>query len=141
MRFPWEASMSITRNLILGATAALVASASFAAPPSKNEVKRLNEATTILSEIRGASDNGIPEQIWSKAECVVVIPSLKKAGFIIGGEFGSGVMSCRRAGQWGAPVFMELAKGSAGLQIGVSSTDLVLVVMNQKGVNKLLSNK
>src|SRR5437868_2119998 len=117
MRFRGRRSMHITRNLILGAAAALVASASFAAPPSKDEVKRLNEATTILSEIRGASDNGIPGQIWNKAECVVVIPSLKKAGFIIGGEFGSIVMSCRRAGQWGAPVFMELAKGSGGFQI------------------------
>jgi lipid-binding SYLF domain-containing protein len=133
--------MYITRNLIFGVTAAFIAARAFAAPASKDEMKKLNEATTVLSEFRGASDNGIPERIWAKAECVVVIPSVKKAGFIVGGEFGSGVMSCRHDGHWGAPVFMELAKGSAGLQAGVSSTDLVLVVMNHKGVEKLLSNK
>jgi lipid-binding SYLF domain-containing protein len=72
---------------------------------------------------------------------VVVIPSVKKAAFIFGGEFGEGVMSCRNANRWGAPVFMQLAKGSAGFQIGASSTDLVLVVMNDRGVERLLHNK
>jgi len=125
---------------VLGVAALLVATAAFAAQ-SKDESKRLNQSTTVLSEIRGASDNGIPEQIWSKAECVVVIPSLKKAGFIIGGEFGSGVMSCRQGNHWGAPIFMQLTKGSAGFQAGVQSTELVLVVMNRSGAEKLLSNK
>jgi lipid-binding SYLF domain-containing protein len=72
---------------------------------------------------------------------VLVIPSLKKAGFIVGGEHGAGVMSCRHGNMWGAPVFMEMSKASAGLQAGVSSTDLVLVVMNEKGAEKLLNNK
>jgi lipid-binding SYLF domain-containing protein len=70
-----------------------------------------------------------------------VIPSLKKAAFIVGGEFGSGVMSCKHANTWGAPIFMQLTKGSAGFQIGAQSTDLVLVVMNRSGVDKLLGNK
>jgi lipid-binding SYLF domain-containing protein len=118
----------------------LVATAAFAAL-SKDEVKRLNEATAVLSEIRTAPDNGIPDRIWNKAECVVVIPSLKKAAFIVGGEYGSGVMSCRHGNAWGAPVFMQLAKGSAGFQIGAQAVDLVLVVMNQGGVDKLLGNK
>jgi lipid-binding SYLF domain-containing protein len=72
---------------------------------------------------------------------VVVIPGLTKAAFIVGGEHGSGVMSCRHGNTWGPPVFMEMTKGSAGLQAGVSSTDLVLVVMNQRGAEKLLNNK
>jgi lipid-binding SYLF domain-containing protein len=78
---------------------------------------------------------------WGKAECVVVIPSLKKAGFIVGAEGGDGVLSCRQGAAWGAPVFMELTKGSVGLQAGVQATQLVLVIMNRKGLEKLLSNK
>jgi lipid-binding SYLF domain-containing protein len=70
-----------------------------------------------------------------------VIPSLKKAAFVFGGEYGSGVMSCRQANAWSAPVFMKLAKGSWGLQIGAESVDLVLLVMNQHGVDKLLQDK
>jgi lipid-binding SYLF domain-containing protein len=132
--------MRIVRPVVVGVTALLVATAALAAP-SKDDVKRLNASTTLVSEIRSAPDNGIPEQVWAKAECVVVIPSLKKAAFIVGGEFGGGVLSCKHANAWGAPVFMELAKGSAGFQIGAQSTDLVLVVMNRSGVDKLLGNK
>ncbi len=128
-------------KILLVAATALVASTTASAAPSKDDAKRLNQSTTVLSEIRNASDSGIPDGIWSKAQCVVVIPSMKKAAFIIGGEFGSGVMSCRRGNGWSAPVFMHLAKGSAGFQIGAQSTDLVLVIMNRKGVDKLLSNK
>lgn len=108
---------------------------------SKDDVKRLNASATLLSEIRNAPDDGIPQRIWNSAQCVVVIPSLKKAAFIIGGEFGSGVMSCRHAGKWGAPIFMEMAKGSAGFQIGAQSVDLVLIVRDEDGVDKLLGNK
>jgi lipid-binding SYLF domain-containing protein len=130
--------MGIRTTGIAGITALLVA-ASASAQLSK-EAKRLNEAATVLSEIRNAS-NGIPEEMWSKAECVVVIPSLKKVGFIVGGETGSGVMTCKQANHWGAPVFMEMTKASVGLQAGAQSTDLVLLVMNRDGVEKLLSNK
>jgi lipid-binding SYLF domain-containing protein len=128
------------KTIVAGVTALLVAATAFA-QLSKSDTKKLNEATAVLSEIRNAPDNGIPDSIWSKAHCVVVIPDLKKAGFIVGGEHGSGVMSCKNANAWGPPVFMELTKGSAGLQAGVSSTDLVLVVMNERGADKLLRNK
>jgi lipid-binding SYLF domain-containing protein len=121
--------------------ATLLAATSAFAALSKDDVKRLNESATLLSEIRSAPDDGIPQRIWNSAQCVVVIPSLKKAAFIIGGEFGSGVMSCRHAGKWGAPIFMEMAKGSAGFQIGAQSVDLVLIVRDQDGVDKLLRNK
>jgi len=106
----------------------------------KDDIEKLNDAAMVLTELRNTPE-GIPDSIWSKAHCVLVIPSLKKAGFIIGGEHGSGVMSCRHGNTWGAPVFMEMTKASAGLQAGVSSTDLVLVVMNEKGAEKLLNNK
>jgi lipid-binding SYLF domain-containing protein len=124
----------VTTTLLLFATAAHAAL-------SKDALKQLNEATKVLTEIRAAPDNGIPEQIWNKAECVVVIPSLKKVAFIVGGEFGTGVMSCRHSKGWSAPVFMQLTKGSAGFQVGAQAIDLVLVVMNHGGVDKLLGNK
>jgi len=133
--------MRTSGTVVLCVTALLVAATARGAQ-SKNEIKELNQATSTLTEIRNAPDNGISEDIWNKAQCVVVIPSLKKAAFIVGVEGGSGVMSCRHAdNSWSAPIFMQLTKGSAGFQIGAQSTDLVLVVMNKTGVEKLLSNK
>ena len=132
--------MHSLRTLCVGAAVLFAGTTAFGAP-SKDDIKRLNQSTVVLNEIRGVSDTGIPESIWMKAECIVVIPSMKKVAFIFGGEFGSGVMSCKTRNRWSAPVFMQLAKGSAGFQIGAQSTDLVLVVMNRSGVEKLLSNK
>jgi lipid-binding SYLF domain-containing protein len=119
----------------------LIAGSVRAAELSKDEVKRLESSARVISELRDAPDRGISEDLWSKAQCVVVIPSMKRAAFIIGGEYGSGVMSCRHGRGWTAPVFMRLGKGSLGLQIGASEVDLVLVAMNQHGVDKLLSDK
>jgi lipid-binding SYLF domain-containing protein len=108
---------------------------------SKDEEKRLSDSAVILSELRDSTDKGIPEELWKHAECVVVIPSLKKAAFVIGGEYGSGVMSCRNGDRWSSPVFMQLAKGSWGAQIGAEEIDLVLLVMNRRGADKLLDDK
>jgi lipid-binding SYLF domain-containing protein len=127
-------SLAICGGLCLLATSA-------SAALKGNEVKRLGDAANVLNELRAAPDGGIPEDLWNKAHCVLVIPSMKKAAFLIGGETGSGVMSCRRAAGWSAPVFMHLAKGSVGLQIGAQEVDLVLLVMNQGGADKLLQNK
>ena len=107
----------------------------------KGDIEELSEAAAAVGEIRNVPDKGIPDAIWRKAECVVVIPSLKKAGFIVGAEGGDGVLSCRQGATWSSPVFMELTKGSVGLQAGVQATQLVLVIMNRKGLEKLLSNK
>jgi lipid-binding SYLF domain-containing protein len=128
------------KKVIIAFAAMLLASSAFAAL-SKDEVKRLSEAGPILSELRGSPDKGIPEELWNKAQCVLVIPSMKKAAFGIGGEYGSGVMSCRTANTWSAPVFMQLAKGTWGLQIGAEEIDLVLLVMNRRGLDKLLTDK
>ena len=125
---------------IAGTIALLVSTLAFAAL-SKEEVKRLNEAAAVLTELRNAPDKQIPQELWEKAQCVVVIPSMKKAAFVFGGEYGAGVMSCHRGKGWSAPVFMQLAKGSWGLQIGAESTDLVMLVMNQRGADKLLQDK
>jgi lipid-binding SYLF domain-containing protein len=121
----------------------LIASSAFAAL-KKDDVKRLNESAAVLAELRHAPDSGIPEDLWDKAACVLVFPSVKKGAFVIGGEYGAGVMSCRLASSgrgWSAPLFMHLAKGSVGLQIGAEEVDLVLLVMNSRGVDKLLEDK
>jgi len=131
--------MRSVAKLVASGTALLLATTVFAAPG--DEAKTLNEATTVLSELRNTPENGIPDGIWSRANCVVVIPGLKKAGFIVGGEFGEGAMSCKNGNQWSAPIFMKMTKGSAGLQAGVQSVDVVLVVLNRSGAEKLLSNK
>ena len=107
---------------------------------STAEQKRLSEAAAVLGEFRGDAQKGIPEDLWAKAECAVVIPGLKKAAFIFGGEYGRGVMSCRNGDRWSAPVFMQLAKGSWGFQAGAESIDVVMLVMNRRGADKLLSN-
>ena len=115
----------------------------FAEDQEKKEAKedhRISESASVLKEIIGVPE-GIPKDLLNKAVCVVVYPSVKKAAFIVGGEFGSGVMSCKQGNKWGAPIFMQLTKGSAGFQIGAQSVDLVLVVMNERGVEKLLRNK
>jgi lipid-binding SYLF domain-containing protein len=128
------------KRLTIACALCLVASTAFAAL-SKEEVQRLSQAATVLNDLRNSPDKGVPEDIWAKAQCVVVVPSMKKAAFIVGGEYGSGVVSCRTGHDWSAPVFMELAKGSWGLQIGAESVDLVLLVMNRRGIEKLLSDK
>jgi lipid-binding SYLF domain-containing protein len=129
--------MRVTLSLLLTALLCMTA----AHPVAAAETDRLNNAAEVVRELRAAPDRGIPEELWSRAECVIVIPSMKKAAFMIGAEFGRGVMSCRSRNGWGAPVYMELAKGSWGLQIGAESVDLVLLVMNRNGIDKLLDNK
>jgi lipid-binding SYLF domain-containing protein len=108
---------------------------------STKEANRVKEAAAVLQEIHAVPDKDIPQELWEKAECVIVVPGLKKAAFVIGGEYGNGLMSCRHSGEWSAPVFMQLGKGSWGLQIGAQSIDLVLLVMNASGVEKMLRNK
>ena len=119
----------------------IATSAGVSAAQSTKESKRIVEAASVLKEIHAVPDKDVPQDLWDKAECVMVIPSLKKAAFIFGGEYGKGLMSCRHEGTWSAPVFMQLGKGSWGLQIGAQSIDLVLLVMNQAGAEKLLRNK
>src|SRR5262245_13911895 len=125
---------------IVAATLALVLAAPLrAADP--DDIKRISKAAEVLREIHAAPDKDIPSELWDKAACVVVIPDLKKAAFVFGGEYGRGVMSCKHNGTWTAPSFLRLHKGSWGLQAGAQAIDLVLLVMNEKGMEKLLNNK
>src|SRR5437764_12813904 len=117
------------------------AAAALSADVSTSEAKRIREAAAVLKEIHAVPDKDVPKELWDRAKCVIVVPSLKKAAFVVGGEYGKGLMSCRKAGDWTAPVFMEIGKGSWGLQIGEQSIDLVLLVMNDRGMEELLPDK
>src|SRR5262249_43552391 len=104
---------------------------------TSTEVSRLEAAAHVVKEI----GTTIPHEYLDRARCVAVIPDLKKAAFIVGGEYGKGAMSCRTGSGWSAPVFLQLAKGSWGFQAGAEQVDLVLLVMNESGAQKLLQNK
>jgi len=106
-----------------------------------DSVKRLNEAAVVFSEIMATPDRGIPEDLLANAHCIVIVPSLKTAAFLVGGKYGKGYVSCRRNGGWSAPGTVRIEGGSVGFQIGGSTTDLVMLVMNEGGEAKLLSSK
>lgn len=107
------------------------------------EADRVREATTVLSEIMDAEDDAVPRSIMEKAEGIAVFPSLIKAGFIIGAQRGRGILSVRDAdsGTWSAPAFLTITGGSVGAQIGAQAVDLVLVVMNRRGLEQLVANQ
>src|SRR6201995_1565290 len=103
--------------------------------------ERLQSASEVLDEVMATPDKGIPQSILAGASCVVVIPHYKKGAFVIGAQYGQGVATCRTGHGWSAPVFVKLSGGSFGWQIGGQSTDLVLIAMNQNGLQKMLHNK
>jgi SH3 domain-containing YSC84-like protein 1 len=129
------------RPLLIAVLVTAVHGAATAASLSTAETKRIQEAAQVLKEIHTVPDKDIPQELWNRASCVLVVPGLKKAAFVFGGEYGKGLMSCRHGDSWSAPVFMQVGKGSWGLQIGAQSIDLVLLVMNEGGMQKLLKNK
>lgn len=105
--------------------------------------KRLNEAAVVFSEVMAAPDKGIPQELLENAHCIVIVPGLKTGAFIFGGKYGKGYLSCRRAkgAGWSAPATVRIEGGSVGFQIGGSETDLIMLVMNHRGQDKLLSSK
>ncbi|MCH7749112.1 MAG: lipid-binding SYLF domain-containing protein [Acidobacteria bacterium] len=128
-----------TRLLIAGLALHLGAGLAIA---QDDENKRLKTATTVFEEIMDAPDKAIPGAILDKAAAVAIFPSTLKAGFIFGGHRGKGVISARNAqGEWSTPAFLTLTGGSFGLQIGAQSVDLILVIMNRRGLEKLLQNE
>ena len=104
--------------------------------------KRLGEAAAVFSEIMTAPDKGIPEDLLKGAHCIVIVPALKTGAFIVGGKYGKGYLSCRkeRAG-WSAPATVRIEGGSVGFQIGGSTTDLIMLLMSERGAEKLLESK
>jgi|SRR6185437_5653225 SH3 domain-containing YSC84-like protein 1 len=113
-----------------------------AAAENKSDVqKRLDNAATVLQEITAAPDKGIPEDVLNGAKCIAIVPHMVKAGFGIGGQHGKGVATCKNTQGWSAPSFFTISGGSFGLQIGAEGVDLVMLVMNEKGMQALLSDK
>jgi len=111
---------------------------------AENEpTRRLNDAAAVFSEVMTTPDKGIPQELLENAHCIVIVPDLKTAAFGIGGKYGKGYLSCRsktRAG-WSAPATVRIEGGSVGFQIGASSTDLIMLVMSERGADKLLESK
>jgi SH3 domain-containing YSC84-like protein 1 len=138
--------MRLTKYLAAGLL--LVAPATFASPSGdkddKDEIKRLENSGLVIEEILNVPDD-IPQDLLDKARCVVVLPSVLKAAFVVGGSYGKGVMVCRtgekHTGPWGAPAMYALEGGSVGLQIGGQATDFVILVMNDRGASSLLKSK
>lgn len=105
-------------------------------------LQRLDEAAAVFKEIMATADRSIPQDLLDKSQCIVIVPGLKKGAFIIGGKYGKGYISCRKtAAGWSAPGTVRVEGGSVGFQIGGSESDVIMLVMNERGVNKLLSSK
>ena len=119
----------------------MLPSAAFAGSTRENLQARIDAAKTVLDEIMAAQDNTIPMNILERATCIGVVPGMLKGAFIGGIQYGQGVVTCRTGHGWSAPVFIRMAGGSFGFQIGGQSTDLVLVAVNERGLQDLLKNK
>ena len=134
----------MSRTLVaMLAIAGTMGTVAFAADREVKVDDRLDASADTLTDMMRAADNGIPQDLLDKAHCVVVVPGMKKAGFIFGAKYGRGFAVCRREGGsgWSAPAAMRVEGGSFGFQIGVSETDVVLLVMNDGGMKHLLSDK
>jgi SH3 domain-containing YSC84-like protein 1 len=127
--------------LVLVLMISCVLTITLSADENSKAVRRVESAGTVLDEIQGAPDQGIPEEVLGSAECVAVVPTLLKGGFIFGGRYGKGVASCRTAKGWSAPAFFTIGGGSFGLQIGGEAVDLVMLIMNKDGMRNLLSSQ
>ena len=108
-----------------------------------DNAKRLNEAAAVFTEVMDTPDKGIPQELLENAHCIVIVPGLKTAAFVFGGKYGKGYLSCRNKNGvgWSAPGTVRIEGGSVGFQIGGSETDLIMLVMNDRGEDKLLSSK
>ena len=109
----------------------------------KESAKRLDDSAAVFSEVMAAPDKGIPQEMLEHAHCIVIVPDLKTGAFIVGGKYGKGYLSCRNKSEtgWSAPGTVRIEGGSVGFQIGGSSTDLIMLVMNERGADKLLASK
>ena len=133
--------MKKTMSLLLVSLMGMAGTYAFAGSAREDTVDRLQNSVEVLHSIMSTPDKGIPEEVLSGAKCMVVVPHLIKGGFIIGGKHGRGVASCRTPDGWSAPAFVSVGGGSWGLQIGVEGIDLVMLIMNDRGLQHLLSSK
>jgi len=140
---PAHRSFLATATLISVAAISPFSMRPLQADDKDKDVERLNEAATVFNEVMGTPDKGIPQDLLEGAHCIVIVPGLKKGAFIVGAKFGKGFVSCReKAGhKWSAPGAVRVEGGSVGFQIGGSETDVVLLVMNDRGADRLLSSQ
>ena len=129
------------KKYAIGLLTLTLAPFAFAGTGLEDSTARLQASGVVLHEIMEAPDKGIPEEVLNGAKCIAVVPSMGKGGFIVGGEHGRGVVTCRTAHGWSAPAFISIGGGNFGFQAGVESVDLVVLFMNDKGVQGLLSSK
>src|ERR1700692_2002974 len=133
--------MKKTMSLLLVSVMGLFGTYAWAGSGREDSVARLQSSVDVIHAIMATPDKGIPEEVLSNAKCILVVPNLIKGGFIFGGKHGRGVATCRTAEGWSAPAFVSVGGGSWGLQIGVEGVDLVMLVMNDRGLQHLLSSK
>ncbi len=119
----------------------MVGTLAWAGSAREDSVDRLDRSVNVLHAIMSTPDKGIPEEVLSGSKCIVVVPDLIKGGFVFGGKHGRGVATCRTSEGWSAPAFISVGGGSWGLQIGIEDIDLVMLVMNDRGLQHLLSSK
>src|ERR1700723_943301 len=129
------------KKFLLLALIVALGSLSFAAAEETKVSERVQAAAEVLTDIQGAPDKGIPQEVLGSAECVAVVPSMLKGGFIVGAKYGRGLASCRTEKGWSAPAFFTIGGGSFGFQIGGQAVDLVMLIMNQNGMKHLLSSE
>ncbi len=127
--------------LVVLSLTALLGNLAWAGSAREDATERLQNSANVLKEIGAAPDKGIPDEVLKGSQCIVVVPHLVKAGFIFGAKHGRGVAVCRTSEGWSAPAFITVGGGSWGLQIGAEGVDLVMLVMNHKGLQHLLSSK
>lgn len=128
-------------SMLLVGTVTLTTGNLWAASGRQDSIDRLKMSSEVLRAMINAPDKGIPEEVISNSKCIVVIPNLVKGAFVVGAEHGRGIASCRTSEGWSAPAFVSLGGGSWGLQIGVEGVDVVMLVMNDQGLQHLLSSK
>src|ERR1700678_405774 len=133
--------MKQTTSLLLMSLLVTAGSYAFAGSDREDTNDRMQKSVDVLQSIMSTPDKGIPEEVLNGSKCIVVVPDLLKGGFIFGGKHGRGVASCRTAEGWSAPAFVSVGGGSWGLQIGVEGVDLIMLVMNDRGLQHLLSAK
>jgi SH3 domain-containing YSC84-like protein 1 len=133
--------MKKTMSVLLMGCMGLFATLSWAGTAREDTIERFHSSVEVLHAIMEAPDKGIPEEVLSNAKCIMVVPNLIKGGFIFGGKHGRGIASCRTSDGWSAPAFVSIGGGSWGLQIGVEGVDLIVLVMNDRGFQHLLSSK
>jgi len=128
-------------SVLLMSVMGLFGTYAWAGSAREDSVARLQSSVDVIRAIMATPDKGIPEEVLNDAKCIVVVPNLIKGGFVFGGKHGRGVASCRTAEGWSAPAFVSVGGGSAGLQIGLEGVDLVMLVMNDQGLQHMLSSK